>query len=237
MYCTIVEISVGKLLKKLMDERGITGRQLAIRVNDTSGHISQILSGQVREPRPSLMVRIADVLGVPLEIFYRDDIPKPDEPTTPTIDKLTKMMKELHDSYQIVEIPIIGAVSAGGPCPSDEADEGKLLIAKGDLPMGVDYEKLYSLRVKGSSLTGYGVEDGYKLLVLKDAEIVDGGIYIIRMADGDCCARRVYKANGYFRLQSSDGSEIQAAEVDILGRAIKAYKDIDLTIQSIANCN
>lgn len=55
---------VGANLTRLRKARGLTGRQLALRVGHVNGGaISQFESGK-RIPRPYLLARLADVLGV-----------------------------------------------------------------------------------------------------------------------------------------------------------------------------
>jgi transcriptional regulator with XRE-family HTH domain len=62
--------SMGKVLRNLMAERGLSMRELARRVQVDQAHLSRIISGP--EPKPAsgrLAARVAEALDLPAEYF------------------------------------------------------------------------------------------------------------------------------------------------------------------------
>jgi transcriptional regulator with XRE-family HTH domain len=64
-------ITIGKQLRKLRDERGITARQLSERSGVAQAMISRLENGR-QEPTLSTMTKLADYFGVPLDAL-RDE--------------------------------------------------------------------------------------------------------------------------------------------------------------------
>uniref|UniRef100_A0A6M3IM05 Putative peptidase n=1 Tax=viral metagenome TaxID=1070528 RepID=A0A6M3IM05_9ZZZZ len=136
-------------------------------------------------------------------------------------------MTDFYDSLKVKEIPVIGSVPAGQPFLVREQPLGYLVLSQEQLKHVSHAEKLFALKVSGSSLTGDEIYDGDYLLVDPlQKDIINGKIYVIRNRDGQCFVRHAHKADDCLRLVSSDGKtdELQCIDVEILGRAILVYR-------------
>ncbi len=66
------ELLYDKAIKKLLKERGMTQRELAFHINASPDHVSKILAGK-ENPSVAVLARIADVLGVNLEVLMKKE--------------------------------------------------------------------------------------------------------------------------------------------------------------------
>jgi repressor LexA len=124
------------------------------------------------------------------------------------------------DRLDITEVPLRGTVPAGYADIVENESGEYIEIPRQELE-SKSPEKLYALKISGESLAGDSIYAGDIVVVEPTSEIVDGRIYIIRL-ENQCVARHVYKLDSRIRLVSSNGDykEIQANDVEILGRVI-----------------
>ena len=57
--------AVGLRLREVREERGLSREELAARLGSTRGHVRKLESG-LHAPRPDMVARLADALGVPV---------------------------------------------------------------------------------------------------------------------------------------------------------------------------
>ena len=81
---TIIATPPGVTIKEQLDDRGMTQKEFAFRMDMSEKHISQLINGEVRLT-PAVALRLESVLGVPasfwnnLETRYREKIVQVDE--------------------------------------------------------------------------------------------------------------------------------------------------------------
>ena len=123
---------------------------------------------------------------------------------------------------EMVDVPILGQVSAGLPIFADENLEDTF-------PMPLSFvhskENLFMLRVKGESMIEAGIEDG-DIVVLRRQETAENGEIVVAMIDDEATLKRIYYEDGHVRLQPENAAmePIYADEVVILGRLLALFR-------------
>ena len=102
-------------------------------------------------------------------------------------------------SRSAVRIPVLGRVPAGGPREAIEEVEGELLLD----PDLVGEGEVFSLRVKGDSMTGAHICDGDHVLVRSQARAEDGEI-VVAVIDGEATVKRFRRWKGKVRLEAAN---------------------------------
>ncbi|MDD2480970.1 MAG: transcriptional repressor LexA [Lutispora sp.] len=97
---------------------------------------------------------------------------------------------------EMVELPIVGKVTAGQPILAQENIEDTF-------PVPVDFvgnDVSFILVVKGDSMINAGILDGDYVIVLKQSYAKSGDIVVALMED-EATVKRFYKEKDHFRLQ------------------------------------
>src|SRR3990172_6699439 len=94
-----------------------------------------------------------------------------------------------------VRIPVLGRVPAGGPREAIEEAEGGLLLD----PDLVGEGEVFSLRVKGDSMTGAHILDGDHVLVRSQDRAEEGEI-VVAVIGGGATVKRFRRWKGKVRL-------------------------------------
>jgi len=102
-------------------------------------------------------------------------------------------------SRSAVRIPVLGRVPAGGPREAIEEVEGELLLD----PDLVGEGEVFSLRVKGDSMTGAHICDGDHVVVRSQARAEDGEI-VVAVIDGEATVKRFRRWKGKVRLEAAN---------------------------------
>ena len=102
-------------------------------------------------------------------------------------------------SRSAVRIPVLGRVPAGGPREAIEEVEGELLL---DPDLAGEGE-VFSLRVKGDSMTGAHICDGDHVLVRSQARAEEGEI-VVAVVDGEATVKRFRRWKGKVRLEAAN---------------------------------
>ena len=122
---------------------------------------------------------------------------------------------------EMVNIPIIGTVTAGSPILAVENIEGYFPLLAEDTPKG----ESFMLHVKGESMINRGIFDGDQILVHKQ-ETAHNGDMVVALIDDSVTVKTFYKENGYFRLQPENDTmePIIVNEVAILGKVVGLFR-------------
>ncbi len=208
-------------LRRARDESGLSQTELGKLYGCTGAAVSQMERG-VRGVGMEPLEKMARIFNKPLEWFFSDEVEAPNLPQKP----IELMLREVHERFnrlELMEVPIRGSVPAGCPFPVEENLEGYVEIPKALLKDAANSEGLFALRVSGDSLIGDDIHSRDIVVIEPTTEIVDGKIYVLRLAN-ECVARHVYKLNNSLRLVSSNGdyAEMEVDNVEILGRVILA---------------
>lgn len=123
---------------------------------------------------------------------------------------------------ELVNVPIIGTVTAGQPMLAVENIEGYF-------PMPSEYmpnTQTFMLHVKGDSMINVGIFDGDQILVQQQNSARNGD-KVVALIDDCVTVKTFYKENGYYRLQPENDTMdpiIVRNNLQILGRVIGLFR-------------
>ena len=129
----------------------------------------------------------------------------------------------LEKDENIVEVPLLGKVTAGSPIEAIEVPNEYF-----PLPANLiaNKKEVFTLKVSGESMINVGIYDG-DILVVERCETAKNGDTVVAMnKDNEVTVKTFYKENGYFRLQPENDTmdPIILDQVTILGKAIGLYR-------------
>lgn len=122
---------------------------------------------------------------------------------------------------EIVNVPIVGTVTAGQPILAVENIESYF-------PIPMDYmpnQETFMLKVKGESMINAGIFDGDTILVQKQPHAKNGD-FVVALIEDSVTVKTFYKENNYYRLQPENDymDPIIVPEVEILGKVIGLFR-------------
>lgn len=122
---------------------------------------------------------------------------------------------------EIVNIPIVGTVTAGQPILAVENIEGYFPLLAEDLPNN----EMFMLNVRGESMINRGIFDGDKVLVEK-RQTAHNGDMVVALIEDSATVKTFYKEDGHFRLQPENDTmdPIIVNQVEILGKVIGLFR-------------
>ncbi len=122
---------------------------------------------------------------------------------------------------ELVNVPMVGTVTAGQPILAVENIEGYFPIPMEYMPN----HETFMLRVKGESMINAGIFDGDQILVQKQST-ANNGDFVVALLDDSVTVKTFYKENGYFRLQPENDTmdPIIVNDVAILGKVIGLFR-------------
>lgn len=122
---------------------------------------------------------------------------------------------------EIVNVPIVGTVTAGQPILAVENIESYF-------PIPMDYmpnQETFMLNVKGESMINAGIFDGDTILVQKQSHAKNGD-FVVALIEDSVTVKTFYKEKDYYRLQPENDymDPIIVPEVEILGKVIGLFR-------------
>jgi len=122
---------------------------------------------------------------------------------------------------EIVNVPIVGTVTAGQPILAVENIESYF-------PIPMDYmpnQETFMLKVKGESMINAGIFDGDTILVQKQSHAKNGD-FVVALIEDSVTVKTFYKEKDYYRLQPENDymDPIIVPEVEILGKVIGLFR-------------
>lgn len=124
---------------------------------------------------------------------------------------------------EIVEVPLLGKVTAGNPIEAIERPNEFFSLPAFLVPK---QKEVFTLDVSGESMINAGIFDGDIVIVQKQNTAKNGDIVVAMTDDNEVTLKTYYKENGYFRLQPQNDTlePIILDNVTILGKAIGLYR-------------
>ena len=118
---------------------------------------------------------------------------------------------------EIVNVPIVGTVTAGQPILAVENIESYFPIPMEYMPN----VETFMLKVKGDSMINAGIFDGDSILVQKQSHAKNGD-FVVALIDDSVTVKTFYKEKEYYRLQPENDSfePIIVNELIILGKVV-----------------
>lgn len=124
---------------------------------------------------------------------------------------------------EIIDIPIVGKVTAGEPILAVENIEDTF-------PLPINYIKhnkdLFMLKIIGESMIEAGIHDG-DLAILEKTNIAENGDIVVALIDNEATIKRFFKEKNVIRLQPENFtmSPIIVDECLILGKLVGLYRE------------
>ncbi|TZE80797.1 transcriptional repressor LexA [Calorimonas adulescens] len=133
-------------------------------------------------------------------------------------------------SREIIEVPIIGKVTAGKPILAVENIEEYFPLPLDFIQGDSKDEKFFMLRVRGDSMVNVGILNGDYVIVREQSFAFNGDI-IVALVDDSATIKRYYKEKGHIRLQPENPFMDalifeKESDVNILGKVIGAIRRI-----------
>lgn len=123
---------------------------------------------------------------------------------------------------ELVNVPIIGAVSCGAPILANENIEGYFPVP----PEYLHNKETFMLKVKGDSMINAGIFHGDLVLVEKQNTARNSEI-VVALIEDSATVKTFYKENGHIRLQPENDSMdpiIVEGDMSILGKVIGLFR-------------
>lgn len=123
----------------------------------------------------------------------------------------------------IVQIPIVGRITAGQPILAMENIEGHLPFPRGM----VKGSNVFALTVEGDSMINAGIFSGDYIFV-KQSPVADNGDIVVAMIEDSATVKRFYREKNHIRLQPENDTmePIIARNVSVLGKVIGVFRNI-----------
>ena len=111
-------------------------------------------------------------------------------------EELESNEKPFYTSKEMVEVPIVGRVTAGQPILAVENIEDSF-------PLPVDFvgnSETFMLKVRGDSMIEAGILDG-DLVLVKKQNTAENGEIVVALIEDEATVKTFYKEKGFIRLQ------------------------------------
>lgn len=210
----------GKYLRELRESRGLGVNQLAAFSNVSPSTISKIENGHRGVPKPNILKKLAKPLGVDYEVLM-EKAGHINKKTLPQDYGLVPV-----DFDRMVKLPILGTIRAGEPIDMLENIEGYELVE----PELLRGREGFVLKVKGNSMSGDYIFDGYKVVVVLQEEVSPSDIAVVAVNGNEATLKRV-KCQGEMCVLSSSNPQFEpmiypADQVHIIGKVVRFWKDV-----------
>lgn len=122
---------------------------------------------------------------------------------------------------KVVQVPIVGRVTAGQPILAQENIEDTF-----PLPLGyVNDDNVFLLKVRGESMINAGILNGDLILVRQQNTAINGEIVVAMIGD-EATVKRFFREKTLIRLQPENElmEPIYSQDVKILGKVIGVFR-------------
>ena len=123
---------------------------------------------------------------------------------------------------EMVDVPVLGKISAGLPALAEENYEETF-------PIPLDFlhsnKQLFMLRVKGESMIEVGIENG-DMLIVEEAHTARNGEIVVALVGDEATVKTFYREPTRFRLQPENQSmsPIYVDEMEIIGKPLGLFR-------------
>lgn len=131
----------------------------------------------------------------------------------------------LRKTSEVIEIPLLGLISAGQPIEAIDENPEPLLISKQLIRQQGNH---YALKVKGDSMIDEGIYDG-DVVIIREQKTADNGETVVAIINkNEATLKKIYRENNRIRLQPANQSflPIFTNEVEIRGKVISIIRNI-----------
>ncbi|MBU3160633.1 transcriptional repressor LexA [Clostridium frigoris] len=140
----------------------------------------------------------------------------------PAKPRAIELLKDSVIRKELIDIPIIGKITAGVPILAVENVEDTFTIP---LNFTKTNNELFMLKVSGSSMIEAGILDG-DLAIIEKVNAAKNGDIVVALIDNEATIKRFFKEKGHIRLQpeNSTMSPIILDDCSILGILVGIYR-------------
>ncbi|MEX1014619.1 MAG: transcriptional repressor LexA [Candidatus Paceibacterota bacterium] len=126
----------------------------------------------------------------------------------------------------VVEIPILGNITAGQPIEAIENREDFISLVDPSIQNSKDY---YALRVAGESMIDEGIFDGDIVVIKKQSVAENGQTVVAIIDDNEATLKKLYKEKSRFRLEPRNQTMLPfyRKEVEIRGVVVQVIRNIN----------
>jgi repressor LexA len=131
--------------------------------------------------------------------------------------------KPFYTSKEMIEVPIVGKVTAGEPILAVENIEDSF-------PLPLDFvgnSEAFMLRVRGDSMIEAGILSG-DLVLVKRQNIAENGDIVVALIEDEATVKTFYKEKGFIRLQPQNSfmQPILVPTCTILGKVAGVFRKL-----------
>jgi SOS-response transcriptional repressor LexA len=224
-------------IRALREKSGLTQDELAQKAGVTRSWLSRVEIGHYRKPpEEPVLKKLSRALQTDLNDLKRRVYGLPSPAAKSGKEELrfdTERMEEMLRTValevtkkmgELVNLPTRGYVPAGYPLSNEEMDLTPTPVPAVSLGAYAGVKDLYVLIVSGDSMTGDGIQSGFKVVVNpEEKSVVDGKIYVVRV-ENEVTVKHVAVKNGRMVLSPSNRKyrDLRPEQIEILGRVILA---------------
>lgn len=146
------------------------------------------------------------------------------DPSKPRAIEVLYSKDNKRPEKELLEIPIVGKVTAGEPILAEENIEDYF-------PLPIDYLKtdgreIFMLKVQGNSMINAGIHDG-DFVIARKQNYANNGDIIIALLEDEATVKTFFKEKEYIRLQPENPAlePIISRDVYVLGKVIGLYRN------------
>ncbi|WP_096154551.1 MULTISPECIES: transcriptional repressor LexA [Bacillus] len=146
------------------------------------------------------------------------------DPTKPRAIEVISFEQDI-PKINVVQVPIIGKVTAGQPITAVENIEDYFPLPERYVSPD---ELVFMLEVMGDSMIEAGILDGDLVIVRQQQSANNGDIVVAMTEEDEATVKRFFKERDYIRLQPENSSlePIIVRNVTILGKVIGVYRNV-----------
>lgn len=145
------------------------------------------------------------------------------KPRTLRIVEEEKNEKSYYTTKEMVDVPIVGKVTAGEPILAVENIEDSF-------PLPIDFvgnSETFMLRVRGDSMIEAGILSG-DLVLVKQQNTAENGDIVVALIEDEATVKTFYKEKGFVRLQPQNSfmQPIIVPTCTILGKVAGVFRKL-----------
>ena len=143
--------------------------------------------------------------------------------TPRNVKKAEEKEKEIYTEKELVDVPVVGKITAGAPILAVEN-------ITDTFPIPLDFignNDCFMLTVRGESMIEAGILNGDYILVKKQNTAVNGEI-VVALIEDEATVKTFYKEKDHIRLQPQNSTmdPIIVPTCEILGKVIRVFRKI-----------
>lgn len=206
-------------IRSRREELGLSQEALAYKTNISFSYVAHIEAGR-RRPSIHIIEKLADILQISRDELRQLAGYAPEKPIgVPSFDvpleKLKELLAEIKDE---VAIPILGSIKVRADSYVYDDFQGNILVRK-------EMAGCVALKVREKSLEKLSIFENDLVIIKPDSW--QSGDLVVAFMDGDCCTvKKIFKAQGKWRLGISKEELLPESPVKIFGKVLEVRRRV-----------